>query len=148
MSNLPNQLVLDTSVVLKFIIKEKDSFQAVLLFEKIFEDKPLLLAPFLLKTELISVVRKKEKLEEITSKQAGKARELFYLLDINYVNENKEILEDAYKLSKELYLTVIYDCLYLALAKNKNALFITADKKFYKKAKAEYKRIKLLKNFS
>lgn len=135
---------LDANVIIKFFIREKDSDQAAQLLEKIFKEKIKIIEPSFSKVEIYSVLRKKSYLKELTKLQSKTALNFFEKLKLDYILEDKKILEDSLKLAERLKETVIYDCLYLALAQSKKAIFITADKRFFDKAKSVYKTSFLL----
>lgn len=135
---------LDASVIVKFFIKEKDSDQAAKLLEKIFKERIEVIEPSFCKVEIYSVLRKKSSLKELTKTQVKTALNFFEKLKLDYAPEDKKILEASFKLAERLKETVIYDCLYLTLAQKERAIFITADKRFFKKAKLVYKASFLL----
>ena len=138
---------LDASIVAKFLFKEKDSPQAALLFERLFEKDFRIIEPNFLRVEVYSVARKKAFFEKITERQVKTALALFEELGFDYFKEDNELLNSAYQLAHKLKQPVIYDCLYLALAKREEAIFITADLKFLKMAKTVWLKSFSLTNF-
>lgn len=137
-NKLFSRVCLDASLVIKLLTKEKDSNRTALLFEDFFTQNTLIIEPNFLKIEAYSVLRKKAYLGKISERQAKLALFLFERLDFNYINEDEKLLISSYQLAKKLNQPVIYDCLYLALAKQEKATFVTADLRFLKNAASVY----------
>ena len=133
------KICLDASIVIKLLVKEKDSNGVFSLLRRIDERKLLIIEPEFLKIEVYSVLRKKFYLKEFSLKQANTSLKFFWRLNFRYFLKDKQLLNMAYKLADELGQPTIYDSLYLALAKKERAVFITADVKFLKKAEKVYK---------
>lgn len=141
------KVCLDASVIGKLLIKEKNSGEAISLF-KIFTRQHIgIIEPTFLKIETYSILRKKSHFKEVSKKQIKEIIALFEALKLEYFLENRELLSLSYSLAEQLDQPVIYDSLYLALAKKENAPFITADMKFLKKAKKIYQNSFSLKSF-
>lgn len=136
-------ICVDSNIVVKLITHEEDSDLAERLYSSVGK---LFVSPVFARYEIFSVLRKKiwkgEIKEEAKAKQATN-----YLkqLKINYILEEPSDIEDAYDLAKGMNLPVIYDCLYLVLAKKLNIPFVTEDKKFLAKAKKVYSQAFSLK---
>lgn len=137
---------LDSNVIIKFFVREKDSDKAAKLLEKIIRDKISVIEPSFCKAEIYSVLKKKAHLKELKKSQVKMALSFFNKLKLDYILEDKKLLDFSYKLAEKLEEAVVYDCLYLALAKQEKAEFITADKRFFKKAKSVYREMFLLKD--
>ncbi len=131
-------VVLDASIVAKLLIKEKDSEKAASLFDHLSDKSKIVYEPYFLKVEIYSLVRKKLAFKEITVPQAQRVLKLFGRLTFDYFQEDSQLLDRSFKLAQKLKQTVVYDCLYLALAQKERADFITADLKFLKQAKKIY----------
>lgn len=140
MPKVLSAVVLDASVIAKLLIKEEDSSKAAALFNYLYCEEKLIAEPNFLKIEIYSLARKKLTFKEINQPQAKKALTLFKKLNFNYFQADPHLLDSSFKLAEKLDQPVIYDCLYLALAKIKKADFITADIKFLKKAKVIYSK--------
>jgi len=130
---------LDASVVAKLLTREKDSLAASKLFKQLISNNQEIIEPSFLKIEVYSVIRKKCSLKEISSNKAKVSLGFFAKLPLNYYQEDKKLLDDAFQLAERLEMVVVYDCIYLTLASRKKAIFVTADIKFLKKAKGFYK---------
>lgn len=130
---------LDASVVIKLLSREQDSDRAALFFKQLVKKNSKIFEPTFLKVEVYSTLRKKTYLRELAKGKIRTSLKFFEKLPLDYRTEDKDLLDDSLKLAERLLMPVIYDCLYLALAKQEKVTFITADKKFAKKAKEIYK---------
>lgn len=131
---------LDASVIVKLLTRESDSQKAADLFGRLIEEKAKIFEPNFLKIEVYSTLRKKAYLKELSIKKVRDSLKYFQELSCQYRDEEKSLLDQTLKLSEKLTMPVIYDCLYLALAKKEKAVFISADKKFISKAKKVYQK--------
>ena len=130
---------LDASVVIKLLTREGDSDKSAYLFNQLVQRNLKIFEPTFLKIEAYSTLRKKSYLGQLSNEKARTALKFFEKLPLDYKVESKDLLNASLKLAERLSMPVIYDCLYLALAKQEKVAFITADKKFVKKAKEIYK---------
>lgn len=138
---------LDSSIFIKLLTKEYDSKHADRLMRYLVKRKAIFTEPNLLNIEVYSVLRRKTFQRQISNIIANKALQLFNQLDTQIIYEDKKLLLSAFKLSQQLTQPVIYDSIYLAIAKQSKASFITADKKFLTKAKTKYQKSFLLRDF-
>jgi predicted nucleic acid-binding protein len=116
------ELVVDASVVIKWYVREEDSEIA----HRILVSPPRLHAPALLRLELANGLRKNWRKTLISIDQAGEA---IISIDrtIGTWHDTDGLFGSAFKLSFDLD-HALYDCIYLALARQLNAVSITADK--------------------
>lgn len=126
---------LDASVVVKLLTREEDSDKSPDLFSQLLEKDSKIFEPTFLKVEVYSTLRKKSYFKQLSGKEARTSLKFFEELPLDYKVENENLLNEALRLAERLSMVVIYDCLYLALAKQERAVFITADEKFIKKAR-------------
>lgn len=114
-------LIIDTSVVIKWIVPEADSDLALP-----YLDLAPLAAPDLLQAELAHVLTKKVRRREMTGEQALAAQAISEaaLLFLPSMLLSRRALE----LSLELRHPA-YDCFFLALAESTGGTLITADEK-------------------
>jgi predicted nucleic acid-binding protein len=120
------KLVLDTSVVLKWYLQhETYAEQALLLRQAYLDGRSNMIAPDLLLVEFANILRYQLEMttDEIKDTVQG-------LLDMGFewVKLEKSIIDGAVEIAREFNLT-IYDALFVSLAKNCQARFITADEK-------------------
>lgn len=115
-------LVVDASVVIKWVIEETGTQDALAL------RRHRLLAPDLLIPECANILWKKVRRQELTGDEARLAARLIERADIDFV-PSRRLLEAATNLALLLDHPA-YDCLYLALARSSGCCFVTADAKF------------------
>ena len=136
-------MIVDTSVIAKWFLEEKDTEKALKLREEYVRGNVDIEIPDLLIYELANVLRYKQfSVEEI--KDAIKS---IYSMDFLIITPTESLMELAAEISKKCDIT-IYDAVYIALGKYFGTPVITADKKLYEKAKghniillSEYKNI-------
>lgn len=115
--------VVDASVVIKWVVQEEGSEEAVSLI-----DGPMLSAPDLLVPECTNILWKKVRRKELTREEALLAGELIVRADIEFV-PTRALMSTALRLSLDLDHPA-YDCMYLALAMERGDRFVTADTRF------------------
>lgn len=117
-------LVVDASVALKWVVRERDNDAARALFDL---PNPLI-APDWLLVEAASALWRKVKFSELLEIHA--TRHLEQLPDFfSRLYPSRALAETALDLSFQLKHPV-YDCMYLALAIAENCKLVTADLKF------------------
>lgn len=121
-------LVLDASVVLKWVIPEQDSLRALAL------RKRQVLAPDLIAFECANALWKKVRRNEMSSEDARDAARLLQLANMELA-PTMPLLEQALDIALALAHPA-YDCAYLALAKREECKFITADARLLARVKA------------
>lgn len=141
------EVVLDINIISKAIFKEENSLQAKALLDKLLNKNSEILLPSFSRIEFYSLARKKEVINKLKSEKVRKALSFFNKINLNFIYEDKKLLDEAYLVAAELAQTVVYDCVYLALAVENNAPFISADKQFIKKSKKIYSPSYLLSEF-
>ena len=119
-------MICDTNIIISILIEPTES-------KKSFVAENVLSAPEFLQIELINVLRKFHFLQGIS-----KADVMSYYFDgikmVDAYYQNSALLNGAIKLSFDLNHP-IYDCLFLALAINKDEPFLSLDKRLLEKAK-------------
>lgn len=116
-------LVVDASVAMKWYVNEAGSLAA----HRILESSVNLHAPSLMRLELINGMWKNWRKKIVSEQEIRDAASLVERA-IGSWRQTGDLLEAALSLSIALD-HVIYDCLYLALAKEIGATLITADKR-------------------
>ena len=128
-----NTYILDASVVVRYLLSssEEAAKRLPLLLRGVKDSKFKLYSSFLLSLEVCNSLRfslaDKQKLETVLSK--------LFKLPIKYLKLTNAQLAEATSLSYDLGTTV-YDTSYHVLAKAHNAIFLTCDEDYYKKAKS------------
>jgi len=135
-------LVLDTSVILKWFKEEDYSNAAIKIKEEFVDGLHEIVVPDLLLYEFANAMKYSKIFDQETIKKS-----LSSLIDlgIHIVIPTEEMLSKAIDLSYSYDIT-IYDAIFVSLAKLINAIFITADKKLYKKVE-ELKFVKFIADF-
>lgn len=132
-------LVLDSSVVVKWFFKETETEKALILLHRHQFKKIQVVVPRLLLFELGNVFVNKG-----VRDQAEFNRNLndFFNIGADLIETNQQFLEATFALAKKYNIT-FYDAAYVATAQQLKCDFVTADKKLYQKIKG-LKFVKLL----
>ena len=119
-------LVIDASVAIKWVVEEERTPQSLALREQ-----AKLIAPDLLTAECANILWKKVRRDELSSEEALLAARLLQHADIELL-PMRSLFETATRMAIELDHPA-YDCVYLALALEKQCQFVTADDRFVRK---------------
>lgn len=122
-------LVIDSSVVVKWLFLETLNEQALAVRQDWEFSIVNLIAPDLMLVEVGNIVWKKQRLGLISEEEGTSAIADLLALEIPTV-EPRNILPRAYSLAR-LFDRTVYDAIYLALAEEIGARFITADLRLY-----------------
>jgi predicted nucleic acid-binding protein len=117
--------VVDASVASKWLLPETHAFEA----EKLLSSDVELLAPDLLYAEIGNVLWKRVVSRDISEEKAREAFRQLMAVEIEIIPATF-LLEDALALACR-YRRTVYDSLYLALAAQRDAGLVTADKRLY-----------------
>lgn len=132
-------IVLDASVVIKWLQEEADSEKARVFARKHIFGEDVIGVPDLLYYEVANVLRHKSGLSE----EGGLAvMDILASMELQVFNCSLVELKQVYSLARKHNITV-YDALYVHLAKQLHCLFITADRKLYQRVK-QYGWVNLL----
>jgi predicted nucleic acid-binding protein len=118
-------LVIDSSVVAKWLFVETLNDQAAAVRQDWEYSTVDVIAPDLMLVEVGNIVWKKQRLGLITEEEGTSAMLDLLALEVPTVKP-QVILPRAYSLAK-LFDRTVYDALYLALAEERRARFVTAD---------------------
>jgi predicted nucleic acid-binding protein len=124
--------VIDASVAVKWLIPEERRAEA----RSFLTGSDALLAPRLIVTEVATGLSRKARVGQISKPAARRAlREWLSLIDSGGIElaDSEALIEEALEISLALNHP-LPDCLYLALAKQSQAVFVTADQPLAKKA--------------
>ncbi len=121
-----SHFVIDASVAIKWLVEEEGTVEALTILEK-----GELSAPDLLIAECANILWKKVRRQELSEEEAQIGARLLEQVDI-------EILPTRHLLGSTTRLAVLldhpaYDCIYLALAIERDRRFVTADERFQRK---------------
>jgi predicted nucleic acid-binding protein len=139
-------VVVDTSLAIKWVLKEPYTEQALGLAEEWAAAGTRPTAPCLLLVEATNVLRRRAMLGHISLSQA---RDLLAgLLDMGIeIRESSQIHFRAMELACELRAPAVYDTHYLALADILECDLWKADERFFNSVKKHHPRIRWLGDF-
>jgi predicted nucleic acid-binding protein len=119
-------LVIDASIVVKWVVQEDGTPQALVL-----RQKAKLIAPELLVAECANILWKKVQRRELSKDEALFAARLLQGADIELL-PTRSLLHAATRIAIDLEHPA-YDCLYLALAIETDCQFVTADERLLRR---------------
>ncbi|HEV7797248.1 MAG TPA: type II toxin-antitoxin system VapC family toxin [Pyrinomonadaceae bacterium] len=122
------QLVVDSSVAVKWFIVEPYSTEARTILDQYQNGSISFLAPDLINAEFGNIIWKKHVFQGLAASDAQSIVDDFRALPFTFV-PTARLLDDAYKFAVKNHRTV-YDSLYLALSLREGCQFVTADEKF------------------
>ena len=121
-----NTLVIDASIAVKWVVEEEGTLEALAL-----RRQAELIAPELLVAECANILWKKVQRNELSTDEAFLGARLLQAAEIELL-PTRSLLEPATRIAVELDHPA-YDCLYLALAFERDCRFVTADERFLRK---------------
>jgi predicted nucleic acid-binding protein len=121
-----NTLVIDASIAVKWVVEENGTPQALRLRQRM-----KLIAPELLIAECANILWKKVQRGELSKDEALLAGRLLQAAEIELL-PTRILLEPATRIAIELDHPA-YDCVYLALAVERDCRFVTADQRLLRK---------------
>jgi predicted nucleic acid-binding protein len=121
-----NTVVIDASIAVKWVVEEDGTAEAVAL-----RRGAKLIAPELLAAECANILWKKVQRDELSRDEAFLAARLLQTADVEFL-PTRHLLEAATRIAVELGHPA-YDCLYLALAAERDCRFVTADQRLVRK---------------
>ncbi len=127
-------LVIDASIAVKWVVDEEGTPQALKL-----RQRAKLIAPELLVAECANILWKKVRRDELSSEEALLAARLLQSVDIE-LTPTRSLLEAATRVAIELDHPA-YDCLYLALAVERDCKFATPDERLLNKLDQRRRRL-------
>ena len=135
-------VVIDSSAALKWVLPEPGSERSLVLLDAREAGDLVLIAPRVFMEEAASALTKRCRRKELT---LGQAQEAFRLLERRrpLLADESGLLQSAFALALRRQLS-LGDCLYLALAIERQCNLITADRRFYRSASKLYPFIELL----
>jgi len=119
-------LIIDASIAVKWVVEEEGTSQALAL-----RRRAKLIAPELLVAECANILWKKVQRNELSKDEAVLAARLLETAEIELA-PTRSLLEPATRIAIELDHPAS-DCLYLALAVERECQFVTADQRLLRK---------------
>jgi len=139
--DLNKYYVLDSSVVIKWFSNEDYTETALELRDKFVEGDIEIVVPDLQIYEIANALRYNKQIKKLEVENAVKS---LIEIGIKIISPKSEVMKTAIDMAYDYDLT-IYDSYFIALAKDLNFMFVTADEKLYKKIK-NLRFVKLLKD--
>jgi len=134
-------IIIDACVAMKWFIEEAYTPNAVCIQEKLLKRELTVVVPDLLFYEVTNVL----KMKAVTnSAEVVSAIQFLFESNLRVIPVSKELLELATYISDKFGIT-IYDSVYVALAKDFDCPFITADEKIIERVNLPI--VKHLKNY-
>ena len=134
----------DASMVVDLLIGLDDP-DLVTLWETWIKDKTQLVAPLLLRYEVVNVLYQISKKSQLSRETIDEAIQALNRLPMQLYSD-PELHGRAFTLAKDLSLGALYDAHYLALASSLDCEFWTRDAKLARAAQAKYRLIPLLEH--
>lgn len=130
-------ICVDASLVVKLLVPEEGSPEVLSLYQKWLKEEELLIAPGLIDYEVGTTLRQK------VVRGLLRSEDLFPVFDF-YKRMNlllfhlTDFVSQAVPAAAALDQPTVYDIAYLLTAKQQQATFVTADRRFYEKTKPLY----------
>ena len=137
----------DANVVVKAVIKEDFSENAITLMSDALNMEIRLIAPHFFDAETNGAVRKKVYSGEITVKLGDIAFEKLKRFPVHML-PTQNLLDRAWEITKQFRLRWLYDSFYVALAEERDCLLWTADMELYNSVKHELIFVKSLEDYT
>jgi predicted nucleic acid-binding protein len=137
----------DASLIMRTLIVDVFSEQALALLATWRKEKTVLIAPALLAFEVTTSLRRQVHFKRIAPSQGEKAFDQFIQLPIQ-LSHRQDIFPLAWQLAKEFNRPTAYDTAYLALAQLNDCDFWTADEKLYNAVSAKLPWVKWIGSHS
>jgi predicted nucleic acid-binding protein len=134
---------IDASVVLKLVVVEADSAQAIALWTALAESGHSAVAPALLLFECVSSLRRLVQQQRMRDSAARLALDRLLTLPIAFPTPDG-LVDRAWQLATRYRQPQAYDSFYLALADLLNVPFWTADQRLYNALNGELGWVRLL----
>ena len=128
-------IVVDASIVLRWLLPDPLSEACWRLFEVIAEAENQITAPTLLVYEVISGLTKAVLFGSLSTEEAHKAMRQFFALEPQLAEANEVLSRHAIEWTFRLERVAAYDSYYIALAEALDCKFWTADKRLFHTAR-------------
>lgn len=139
----------DASIIIKWVIPERDSEQALDLLANLADRGAIFVEPALLLYEVPSAILRKVAKGQMSADEADEAFAKFQFLAtrMSVSAEDRQRVQRAWTIASEHGLSRIYDSVYVALAEEFGADCWTADAKLHRAISNDFPRLKLLSDF-
>jgi predicted nucleic acid-binding protein len=137
----------DANVVVKAVIKEDFSENAITLMSDALNMEIRLIAPHFFDAETNGAVRKKVYSGEITVKLGDIAFEKLKRFPVHML-PTQNLLDRSWEIAKQFRLRWLYDAFYVALAEEMACVLWTADMELYNAVKDQLDFVKSLEDYT
>jgi predicted nucleic acid-binding protein len=134
----------DASIVVDRLIQLDDP-QLATLWDEWIKTKIILVAPLLIRYEVVNVLYQVNKKSQLSRETTDEAIRALNRLPMQLYSD-AELHNRAFTMAKELALGATYDAHYLALASSLDCEFWTRDAKLARAAQVKYKWVRLLEH--
>ncbi len=136
---MKDEVVLDTSVIVKWFTQEENSDKALVYLKAFQNDEITIIVPSLLFYELGNTFIKKNG----SADMAADIKQKLQNLQLEIRDVGLEWFRKIYENSLDYSIT-FYDAAYITLMQNRNCELITADRKLYEKVRKKFSLVTLL----
>ena len=140
-------VVVDASLVLKWLIEEEDSEQADDLLQRWRDEGVQLIAPHLMVFEAVNALHQRVLSDHFTVQRAASIVDDLISSEIT-LHDDPPIHRRALELANLLGQRAAYDAHYLALAERRECDLWTADARFHRAAATVTDRVRLLREYT
>lgn len=136
----------DASILLKWLVPEEDSTQALALFNRLIDSGATIVEPLLCLYEVPSALRRKVSKRQLSEIEASEALSKWSFLSaqFNISTEERRRVQRAWDIASSHRLGRVYDSIYLALAEELGADCWTADARFHSSVSSDFPRLRSL----
>ena len=139
-------VVVDTSLVFKWLMEEEDSDRALALVNRWNHEGVQIAAPHLMLAETSNALHRAVVKKALSVFEAAALFEQLAARSLDFYHSNP-LYPRALALASELGQGAVYDSVYLALAESLDCELWTADIRFSRAARTHYPRVRLLSDF-
>ena len=140
------EIVVDSSVAIKWFVEEPYSIEARKILAKYETDDLVLHAPDLIIAEVANTIWKKQRLQLLEPADAIEVLNSFRKIELS-LSSCASLVSDAHQLAVSHQRTV-YDMMYVALSRMRNCSFVTADERMVNAIGESFSQIVWLPNWS
>ena len=145
---MKNIVVVDSSVAIKWVLEEPDSYVAQELLDDWIDKEKVVLAPTLLAYEITNIIYKNVRRGGITLERAKEALTEFFDTEVTYTTlQEQEFSQRAIELTHQFSLLATYDAYFLVLAEHEDCELWTADMRLWNAVKGKLSWVHLLSNY-
>lgn len=141
-------VVVDSSIMIKWIFEEPDSKAAKALLARWTDNDFVMIEPPLLACEMANVLHQNADKGEVSIAEAKQTLIDILELDLEFeVSRLPELSIRAIEIARKYALKAVYDAHYVALAERKQCEFWTADARLWKPVRKDLPWVRLLDEF-